>query len=40
MDIVIRKECTATLFELLKKNDNTILEFKLEIIKELSKVIK
>jgi hypothetical protein len=39
-DIVIRKECTSALFELLKKNDNTVLEFKLDIIKELSKVIK
>ncbi len=39
-DLVIRKDCTATLFEILKINDNTLIEFKLDVIKELTKVIK
>ncbi len=39
-DLVIRSECTSTLFELLKREDNTLLDFKLEILKELSKTIK
>jgi len=39
-DIVIRDECTNTIFELLKSEDNTTLDFKVEILKELSKTIK
>lgn len=39
-DLVIRNECTSTLFELLKSEDNTLLDFKLEILKELNKTIK
>mmetsp|Transcript_4511 Transcript_4511/g.4230 ORF Transcript_4511/g.4230 Transcript_4511/m.4230 type:complete len:104 (+) Transcript_4511:637-948(+) len=39
-DLEIRNDCTATLFEILKNNDSSLLEFKLEVIKELSKVIK
>lgn len=39
-DITIRNQCTQVLFELLKKDDNTILDFKLEILKELAKVLK
>jgi len=27
-DLVIRSECTLTVFELLKREDNTLLEFK------------
>lgn len=38
--VLMRNECTGTLFELLKKDDNTLLDFKLEILRELSKVIK
>ena len=39
-DIFIRNECTATLFDLLKRDDGSLLDFKLEILKELFKVIK
>lgn len=39
-DIFIRNECTATLFDLLKRDDGSLLDFKLEILKELYKVIK
>lgn len=39
-EIAIRKACTETLFELLQKDDNTLLDFKLEILKELTKVLK
>lgn len=39
-DLVIRAECTNTVFELLKSDDNTLLDFKLEILKELGKTIK
>lgn len=39
-DLVIREECTNTIFELLKSEDNTTLDFKVEILKELSKTIK
>lgn len=39
-DLVIRNECTQTVFELLKSEDNTLLDFKLEILKELGKTIK
>jgi hypothetical protein len=39
-DMPMRNECTGTLFELLKKEDNTLVDFKLEILKELNKVLK
>jgi hypothetical protein len=39
-DLVIRQVCTDTVFELLKSEDNTLLDFKLEILKELNKTIK
>ena len=39
-DLVIRDECTSTIFELLKSEDNTLLDFKVEILKELGKTIK
>jgi hypothetical protein len=39
-DLVIRNECTSTLFELLKSEDNTLLDFKVEILRELNKTIK
>ena len=32
--------CTATLTNLLKKDDNGLLEFKLDILKEMHKVLK
>ena len=38
-DLVIRNECTATVFELLK-SDNTLLDFKLEVLRELSKTVR
>lgn len=31
---------TTTIFELINKDDNTLLDFKLEILKELAKVLK
>jgi hypothetical protein len=31
---------TSTVFELVSKDDNTMLDFKLEILKELAKVLK
>jgi nucleolar complex protein 3 len=39
-DVVIRNECTRTVFELLKSEDNQLLDFKVEILKELKKCIK
>eukprot|EP00347_Sterkiella_histriomuscorum_P017847 403347746 len=39
-DLAIRKIVTSTIFELISKDDNTLLDFKLEILKELSKVLK
>jgi len=39
-DEIIRKMVTSTVFELVSKDDNTMLEFKLEILKELAKVLK
>lgn len=39
-DLLIRKAVTSTIFELINKDDNTLLDFKLEILKELAKVLK
>jgi hypothetical protein len=39
-DLVIREECTSTVFDLLKSEDNTTLDLKVEILRELSKTIK
>jgi nucleolar complex protein 3 len=39
-DLVIREQCTQTVFELLSSEDNTMLDFKVEILRELSKTIK
>jgi hypothetical protein len=39
-DMLIRNECTSTIYDLLKSDDNTLLDFKLEILRELSKTIK
>lgn len=39
-DILIRNECTEALFSIIKSDDNTLLDFKLEALKELSKTIK
>lgn len=39
-DLVIRNECTVTVFELLKSEDNTLLDFKLEVLRELSKTVR
>jgi nucleolar complex protein 3 len=39
-DLVIREECTNTVFEMLRSDDNTMLDFKVEILKELAKTIK
>lgn len=39
-DLVVRKMVTTTIFELINKDDNTLLDFKLEILKELAKVLK
>ena len=39
-DLVIRQTVTKTMKSLLKRDENGLLEFKLEIIKELHKVIK
>lgn len=36
----IRKEVTKTLFELLASTDQSLLDFKVDILKELNKVIK
>ena len=37
---MIREQCTQTVFELLSSEDNTMLDFKVEILRELSKTIK
>ncbi len=39
-DILIRNECTEALFSIIKSDDNTLLDFKIEALKELSKTIK
>ena len=39
-DLVIRQAVTKTMKNLLKRDDNGLIEFKLEIVKELHKVIK
>jgi hypothetical protein len=39
-EMFIRNECTALVFDLLKRDEYSILDFKLEILKELAKVIK
>lgn len=39
-DLAIRKVCTTVLKNLLKKDDNNMLEFKLDILKEIHKSIK
>ena len=39
-DLVIRQTVTKTMKSLLKRDENGLLEFKLEIIKELHTVIK
>ena len=39
-ELSIRKEVTSTLFELLAHPDQSILDFKVEILRELKKVIK
>jgi hypothetical protein len=39
-DLRIRKAATKTIKELLKRDDNQLLDFKLEILKEILKVTK
>ena len=39
-DAATRKEVTETLFDLLANTDQSLLDFKLDILKELNKVIK
>ena len=39
-EVVIRKEVTRTLFDLLAHTDQSLLDFKVDILKELNKVIK
>ena len=39
-DLLIKNTITKTVFELISKEDNTILEFKLEILRELAKVLR
>ena len=39
-EIYLRNECTNTMFELLKSEEYQLLDFKLEILKELGKIIK
>jgi hypothetical protein len=39
-DNFVRKEATAALFELLAHTDQSLLDFKVEILKELNNVIK
>lgn len=36
----VRNIVTSTVFELVSKDDNTLLDFKLEILRELSKTLK
>lgn len=38
--ILIRRVCTQSIKNLLKKDDNQLLEFKLDILKEVHKAIK
>ena len=40
MELFIRNECTSTVFDLLKSDDNSMIDFKLEILRELTKTIK
>lgn len=39
-DFTIRNSVTQTIFELISKDDNTLLDFKLEILKELGNNLK
>ena len=39
-DLAIRTECTKTIKGLLRKDDNSLLDFKLQMLKELHKTIK
>lgn len=39
-DVILRREVTSTLFELLAHPDQSLLDFKVTILKELNKVIK
>lgn len=39
-DLTIRKTATLAIKQLLKKDDNTLLELKLDTLKELHKAIK
>lgn len=39
-DKTIRKEVTETLFQILRNTDQTLLDFKVDTLRELSKVIK
>lgn len=39
-DIVIKKAVNLTVAELVSKDDNTLLDFKVEILKELAKTLK
>jgi|TARA_B110001450_G_C17643396_1_gene490166 hypothetical protein len=39
-DNILRKEATSTLFELLAHPDQTLLDFKIELLRELNKVVK
>ena len=39
-DNIPRKEATSTLFELLAHPDQTLLDFKIEMLRELNKVVK
>lgn len=39
-DLTIRNSVTQTIFELISRDDNTLLDFKLEILKELASNLK
>lgn len=39
-DLVIRSEVTKTVQEMIRRDDNTLLDFKVEVLRELGKVIK
>ena len=39
-DHVVRRACTVTIKDMLKKDDNNLLDFKLEILKEIQKLTK
>ncbi len=39
-DLLIRNEVTSTVFTLLSSSDNTLIDFKLELLRELAKTLK